>query len=108
MRITFHGAAREVTGSCFLVVVGVWRVLFVCCFFLCVPDAEAHNREAFPFNPQRLEAVIVSHAHHEHSGRLPLLIKAGYRGPVYTPGASRDLARIQHKDAGFLNEKDAE
>ena len=108
MRITFHGAAREVTGSCFLVEVGARRVLIDCGLVQGEPDDEAHNREAFPFNPQRLDAVIVSHAHLDHSGRLPLLIKAGYRGPVYTHGASRDLARILLKDAGFLNEKDAE
>jgi len=108
MHIEFHGAAREVTGSCFLLEVGGRRLLVDCGLVQGAPADEARNRDPFPFNPQQLDAVVLTHAHLDHCGRLPLLIKAGYRGPVYTHGASRDLARILLKDAGFLNEKDAE
>lgn len=108
MHIEFHGAAREVTGSCFLLEVGGRRLLIDCGLVQGAPADEARNRDPFLFNPQQLDAVVLTHAHLDHSGRLPLLIKAGYRGPVYTHGASRDLARILLKDSGFLNEKDAE
>lgn len=108
MHIEFHGAAREVTGSCFLIQVGARRVLVDCGLLQGAPADEARNSKPFPFNPQQIDAVILTHAHLDHSGRLPLLIKAGYRGPIYTHGASRDLARIMLKDAGFLNEKDVE
>ena len=69
---------------------------------------EERNREPFPFNPQQLDAVVLSHAHLDHSGRLPLLVKNGFRGPIYTHRASRDLCGIMLKDAAFLSEKDAE
>ena len=69
---------------------------------------EARNRRAFPFNPQAIDAVVLSHAHLDHSGRLPLLVKHGFRGPIYTHRATRDLSRIMLLDAAALNEKDAE
>ncbi|KPK52505.1 MAG: MBL fold metallo-hydrolase, partial [Gammaproteobacteria bacterium SG8_31] len=62
----------------------------------------------FPFDPKTIYALVLSHAHIDHSGRLPLLIKSGYRGPVYTQRATADLCRIMLRDAGFLSEKDAE
>lgn len=108
MKISFLGAAREVTGSCFLVETGGRRVLVDCGLIQGTAADEKRNRNPFPFNPQAIDAVVLTHAHLDHSGRLPLLVKAGYRGPVYTQRASRDLARIMLKDAGFLNEKDAE
>ena len=108
MKISFFGAAREVTGSCFLLEVAGRRVLVECGLIQGAPSDEARNRDPFPFNPERIDAVVLTHAHLDHSGRLPLLFKSGYRGPVYTQRASRDLARIMLKDAGFLNEKDVE
>lgn len=108
MKIEFWGATREVTGSCFLIKVNGHRLLLDCGLVQGEPADEERNRAPFPFDVQQLDAVVITHAHLDHSGRLPLLVKAGYRGPVYTHPASQDLARIMLKDAGYLNEKDAE
>ena len=108
MDIRFHGAAGEVTGSCHLVEVAGRRVLLDCGLIQGSRADEARNREPFPFDPAGIDAVILSHAHIDHSGRIPLLIGSGFAGPVYTHHASRDLCRIMLKDAGYLNEKDAE
>lgn len=108
MEITFHGAAQEVTGSCHLVKVGNHQILLDCGLIQGRAKDEARNREPFPFDPQQIDAVVLSHAHIDHSGRIPLLVKAGYRGPIYTQRACRDLCRIMLKDSAFLNEKEAE
>ena len=108
MKIEFWGATREVTGSCFLIEVNGRRLLVECGLVQGEPADEERNRAPFPLDVQRLDAVILTHAHLDHSGRIPLLVKAGYRGPIYTHSASRDLARIMLKDAGYLNEKDVE
>jgi len=71
-------------------------------------ETEQRNRQPFPFNVRELDAVILSHAHIDHSGRLPLLYREGYRGPIYTQRACRDLCRIMLKDSAFLSERDAE
>ncbi len=108
LKIQFLGAAGEVTGSCHLLTVGRHKVLLDCGLIQGGRNDEARNREPFPFDPKSIDAVVLSHAHIDHSGRLPLLVKAGFRGPIYTHRASRDLCRVMLKDAGFLNEKDAE
>ncbi len=106
--IQFFGAAGEVTGSCHLVTVGNQRILLDCGLIQGGHQDEQRNRESFPFDPKSINAVVLSHAHIDHSGRLPLLVKAGFRGFIYTHRACRDLCRIMLKDAGFLSEKDAE
>ncbi|MBZ0070367.1 MAG: MBL fold metallo-hydrolase [Gammaproteobacteria bacterium] len=108
MQLRFLGAAREVTGSCFLLETGRAKVLIDCGLIQGRPADEARNREPFPFAVEDIDAVVLTHAHLDHSGRLPLLIKSGYRQPIYTQRASRDLCRIMLKDAGHLQEKDAE
>ena len=107
INIQFLGAAGEVTGSCHLVTVGDQRILLDCGLVQGGKDDEARNREAFPFDPKSIDAVVLSHAHIDHSGRLPLLVRAGFRGPIYTHRACRDLCKIMLKDSGFLSEKDA-
>ena len=102
------GAAEEVTGSCHLVKAGKSRILLDCGLIQGRRDDEERNKEPFPFDPQSIDAVVLSHAHIDHSGRLPLLVKAGFKGPIYTHRASRDLCRIMLKDSAFLNEKDVE
>jgi metallo-beta-lactamase family protein len=72
------------------------------------PEIEALNREPFPFDPTTIDAVILSHAHLDHSGRLPLLLRSGYRGEVHTHAATRDLCQIMLRDAGYLAEREAE
>jgi len=108
MDIQFLGAAREVTGSCFLLRVGRQRILVDCGLIQGSPEDEERNREPFPFQPEHIDAVVLTHAHLDHSGRLPLLVQAGYKGPIYTHRASRDLCRIMLKDAANLNEREAE
>ena len=108
MQLHFLGAAREVTGSCFLLETGGARVLIDCGLIQGSAKDEARNREAFAFAPEQIDAVVLTHAHLDHSGRLPLLIKAGYRGAIHTQRATRDLCRIMLKDAGHLQEKDAQ
>ncbi|NIP72712.1 MAG: MBL fold metallo-hydrolase [Gammaproteobacteria bacterium] len=108
MFLQFWGAAGEVTGSCHLVEAGGRRVLIDCGLIQGPPEREARNREAFPFDPRTVDAVILTHAHLDHSGRLPLLVKNGFSGPIYTHRATRDLCRIMLKDAAYLNEKEAQ
>ena len=69
---------------------------------------EASNRDPFPVDVSEIDAVVVSHAHIDHSGRLPLLVKRGYKGPIYTQHASKALCEIMLPDSGYLNEKDVE
>lgn len=108
MHIEFHGAAGEVTGSCHLITVGGKRVLLDCGLVQGSRKNEARNAEPFPFDPCAIDAVILSHSHIDHSGRIPFLVKSGFKGPVYTQKASRDLCRIMLKDAAYLNEKECE
>jgi len=106
--VQFFGAAGEVTGSCHLVQVGPHKVLLDCGLIQGRAKDEARNHEPFSFDPGKIDAVILSHAHIDHSGRIPLLVKAGFRGPIYTHRATRALCRIMLKDAGFINEKETE
>lgn len=108
MHLAFHGAAGEVTGSCYLLEAAGVRVLLDCGLIQGDPKDEARNREPFPFDPKSIDAVILSHAHIDHSGRIPLLIKSGFRGKIFTHPATVDLCQIMLRDAGYLQEKDAE
>jgi len=108
MKLEFVGAAEEVTGSCHLLTVGGRKILLDCGLIQGGRQAEQRNREPWPFDPSTIDAVVLSHAHIDHSGRLPLLIRNGFQGPVYAQRATRDLCRIMLKDAGFLAEKEAE
>jgi metallo-beta-lactamase family protein len=108
MDIRFFGAAGEVTGSCHILEVRGRRVLLDCGLIQGSRKHERRNRDPWPFDPSEIDAVILSHAHIDHSGRLPLLVKDGYRGPVYAQNATRDLCKIMLKDCGFIAEKEAE
>lgn len=108
IKVQIFGAAEEVTGSCHLVTVGSKRILLDCGLIQGRRKDEERNKDPFPFDPASIDAVVLSHAHIDHSGRLPLLVKAGFSGPIYTHRASRDLCRIMLKDSAFLNEKDIE
>ncbi len=108
MDIQFLGAAGGVTGSCYLIRCAGKQVLLDCGLFQGSRETESQNRAPFPFDPRRIDAVVLSHAHLDHSGRVPMLVKAGYRKQIYAQRASCDLCRIMLRDAGYLNEKDAE
>lgn len=108
MELEFFGAAGEVTGSCHILRVGDQTVLLDCGMIQGGRKSEERNRDPFPFDPAQIDAVILSHAHIDHSGRLPLLVKRGYRGHIHTQNASRDLCRVLLLDSASLQENDAE
>jgi metallo-beta-lactamase family protein len=108
MEITFLGAAEEVTGSCYLLKTAQATVLLECGQIQGRRSDEERNQIPKSIDIQHLDAVILSHAHIDHSGRLPLLVKNGYQGPIYTHQASRALCEIMLLDSGYLHEKDAE
>ncbi len=108
MEIQSCGAAQEVTGSCHLIRVAGLTVLLDCGLIQGRSKDENRNRDPFPFDPAKLDAVILSHAHIDHSGRLPLLIKAGFNGPIYTHKASADLCDTLLRDSAYLNYKNTQ
>lgn len=108
MKLTSYGAAEEVTGSCHLLEVGDRKILLDCGLIQGRRKDEARNRDAFPFDPSTLDAVILSHAHIDHSGRLPILVRQGFKGRIHTHAASADLCKTLLKDSAFLNERDTE
>jgi metallo-beta-lactamase family protein len=108
MKITFLGAAQEVTGSCHLLQVGDKSVALDFGMFQ-GRRAETHEKnQTLPFEPDQLDAVILSHAHIDHSGRLPLLARHGFDRPVYCTPATRDLCAVMLADSAHIQEKDAE
>lgn len=106
MKLTSYGAAGEVTGSCHLLEVGDTRILLDCGLIQGRRKDELRNHDPFPFEPALLDAVVLSHAHIDHSGRLPILIRQGFKGKIYTHEASADLATILLKDSAYLNQRD--
>ncbi len=108
MRIHFNGASHTVTGSQYLLEINGSRVLMECGLFQGRrQDTYARNR-SFSFDPRTIDAVLLSHAHIDHSGNLPHLVKHGYAGPIYATSATADLADIMLRDAGHIQEADAE
>ena len=106
--LTFLGATGQVTGSLYLLRAGSHRVLLECGLVQGRREDEARNRDPFPFDAASIDAVVLSHSHIDHSGRIPKLVREGYEGPVYTHEASKTLCALMLPDAGYLNEKDAE
>ena len=108
MKIEFAGAARGVTGSKHLLHINGSKILLECGLFQGRRLQAIEANEHFPFDVSTLDAVILSHAHIDHSGALPLLVKQGYTGPIYCTHATRDLCSIMLKDSAYIQEKDAE
>lgn len=106
MRLTCWGAAGEVTGSMHLLEVGPKRILLDCGLFQGRREESQKKNETFPLAPGDIDVVVVSHAHIDHTGRLPLLVKKGYAGPIFCTPATRDLASVMLPDSGFIQEKD--
>jgi metallo-beta-lactamase family protein len=113
MKITFWGAARTVTGSMHELAVGGRRILLDCGLYQGRRQEANDRNRNFPFPAQDVAAVVISHAHIDHTGNLPSLSRAGFTGPVYATPATADLcdsmlrdsAHLQHKDAEFLNKR---
>jgi metallo-beta-lactamase family protein len=105
--LTFLGGAGTVTGSRFLVETPTSTVLVDCGLFQGLKELRLRNWEPFPHDPAAIDAVIITHAHIDHVGYLPRLVKLGYRGPVYCSAGTVDLARIVLPDSGYLQEEEA-
>jgi metallo-beta-lactamase family protein len=108
VKLQFFGAAGEVTGSCHILEVNGLKMLLDCGLIQGGRKDEARNADPFPFDASKVDAVVLSHAHLDHCGRLPLLVKRGFRGPVFAQEASCELTAILLADAAHLQERDAE
>jgi metallo-beta-lactamase family protein len=108
MTLQFCGAAGEVTGSLYVLRTGSHTILLECGLIQGGADNEQRNWEAFPVDIAEIDAVILSHAHIDHSGRVPRLVRQGYQGPVFVHEATKALCEIMLPDSGYLNEKEAE
>lgn len=107
MRISFHGAARGVTGSCHLLECAGSRILIDCGMFQGGRELHEENAEPFGFEPKEIDVLLLTHAHLDHCGRIPLLHRRGFRGEIVTTSASRELARLVMLDAAGLEEDEA-
>lgn len=108
MKIRFHGAARTVTGSQHLLEINGKHLLLECGMFQGKRDESYRRNHFFPYKPQEVEAVILSHAHIDHSGNLPNLVAHGYAGKIFATPATADLADIMVRDSAHIQEADAE
>jgi metallo-beta-lactamase family protein len=108
MHLQFQGAARTVTGSMHMLTVGGATILLDCGIYHGRRLEAWERNSTFPFDPSSLEAVILSHAHIDHSGNLPGLVKQGFRGPVISTHATRSLCEVMLKDSAYIQQRDVE
>ncbi len=107
MKISFHGADRAVTGSCHLIECAGKKILVDCGLFQGGRELSEENAEDFGFDADGIDFVLLSHAHLDHCGRLPLLVKRGFQGEIITTAASKDLTRLVLLDSAHLQEAEA-
>jgi metallo-beta-lactamase family protein len=107
MKLSFHGAARGVTGSCHLLQCGDKRILVDCGFYQGGRELEEDNADDFGFDAASIDYLLLTHAHLDHCGRIPLLVSRGFCGEIITTAASRELARLIMLDAAGLQEEEA-
>lgn len=108
MKLHFHGAARSVTGSRHLLETRSGSVLLDCGLYQGPREESFKRNRAFGFDPKSVGAVILSHAHIDHSGALPALVKAGWSGPIYATGATADLTALMLQDSAAIQERDVQ
>lgn len=107
MLLKFYGADKEVTGSCHYVEANGKRLL-IDCGLLQGHDVNKEEQDGFPFDPASIDYVLVTHGHIDHTGRLPLLVKLGFRGAIYATGKTCELMRVMLADSAHIQEMDAE
>lgn len=107
MRIAFHGAARNVTGSCHLIECGAKRILIDCGLYQGGQEMDEENRNDFGFDPAAIDHLVLTHGHLDHCGRIPLLHRLGFRGTVLATAATRELARLVMLDSARIQEEEA-
>lgn len=108
LTLTSLGGAGTVTGSKHLLANGDNRILIDCGLFQGLKNLRELNWEPLPIAPSSIDAVVLTHAHLDHSGYLPKLVRDGFKGRIYATAATRDVADLILKDSGYLNEKDAD
>ncbi|WP_316367811.1 MBL fold metallo-hydrolase [Candidatus Thiodiazotropha sp. CDECU1] len=108
MQIEFYGATSGITGSCHILRANGETILLDCGLIQGRREEMEKNHRPFPFSPDEISAVVLSHGHIDHSGRIPLLVKQGYQGPIYAQNATMELCDILLQDSAFLQEKDAQ
>jgi metallo-beta-lactamase family protein len=108
MRLNFHGAAQTVTGSQHLLEINGHRLLLECGLYQGRRSETYERNLTFSYDPRKVDAVILSHAHIDHAGNLPNLVQDGYEGPIYATRATVDLATVMLADSGRIQESDAE
>ena len=107
-KLTFYGATERVTGSCYLLETDHSRILLECGLIQGSHEQEQANNNPFPFDASKLDAVVLSHAHLDHSARIPKLVADGYSGPIYMTHPTGELLEILLKDAAFIAQRDTE
>lgn len=107
MQLTFLGATQTVTGSKYLLTCDSKKILVDCGLFQGLKELRLRNWTKLPINPNQIDAVILTHAHIDHSGYLPLLVKNGFKGKIFSSHGTRDLCAILLPDSGHLQEEDA-
>ena len=106
--LTFLGATQQVTGSCYLIDTGKRRILLECGMYQGELRPKTIPDKLFRFDPKKIDAVVLSHAHLDHSGLLPALTRQGFKGPIFATTPTSDLLAVMLKDAAYLQEKDVE